>query len=143
MRLRDREPGISVLMIGCIMLFVISICGCTKIFNNCCQCQHKNIQGSDIHPWPNFPGIFYGTVTSSTTGAGIPGERMYFDCTSPSVHTYSDRLTTPRGYYESAWMSPGTYTVKAAALGYATATTTVHLPSNTEISKDFRLMPLP
>ena len=142
MRLRAREPGISVLMIGCIVLFIMSMCGCTKIVSNYCQCQcqSKNIPGNVYHPFP-YPGYFYGTVTSSKTGAGIPGQRMYFDCNNPSVHTYVDRDSN--GYYESAWMWPGTYTVTASALNYATATTAVYLPSGGIIPKNFRLMPLP
>lgn len=141
MRLRDSEPGVSVLTVGCIVLFIISICGCTKIVSNYCQCRGKNIQiqgeGDGTSPWP-FPGKFYGTVTNCITDAGIPGQRMYFD--GPN-NTYKDRNSD--GYYVSVWMDPGTYTITAAASGYATKTANIYLPSNKQIPKNFCLNPLP
>lgn len=129
MHLKDRESGLSWLTVGCIVLFVLSICGCAKIVSNCCQCPGKsnlretNSPNRDINnpgQWP-WPGYFAGTVTS-TTGIAVAGAQLYF--TLLSTGTVYNTVTNSNGYYHSQGLpAPNSYDITVSASGYGTNTT--------------------
>jgi hypothetical protein len=62
-------------------------------------------------------GKIAGRITDAATGEGLPGVTVQI------IETKQGNVSNPDGYYSVINLRPGTYTVRASFVGYATVTT--------------------
>lgn len=135
MDFKNRNVSFYGLMTVFILLFSISMCGCTIIIRDCCQgkADKKDTQGRPT--WGT--GRFVGAVKNKDTGAWLSGATLVFD----GPQDASD-VSDPG--YSTGWIVSGTYDITVSKPGFPTINDNdVVLHTDETRSKIYYLDPTP
>ncbi len=89
------------------------------------------------------PGLISGTVKAAATLLAIPGATVTLSQPSPSTFTPIVETTNANGAYTIPSVTPGTYTLTAAASGFIASAVTVTISAAETLTENFLLNPAP